>query len=102
MKFLAILFSIYILVLTAIPCIDKPDDPTLQKTEVSPQSGSHHQDIDHCSPFCTCNCCSSPKIQQEVTIDFNSYPVLLGRFAEVSFNMIAFHLADIWQPPQLS
>ena len=35
MKIFAYILSIFILVLTAIPCADKPQDNTLQKVELS-------------------------------------------------------------------
>lgn len=103
MKLFAFILSFYILVLTAIPCIDKPEDNTLQKTEIAPKTtDNQHQDIDHCSPFCTCNCCSSPKIQQNIAIEFNNYQFLLECFSEYSSILVSYHFASIWQPPQLN
>ena len=102
MKFFAYILSFYILFLTALPCVDKPDDNTMLKSEISsPNNHSQHGDIDHCSPFCTCNCCSSPKIQQDIVIDFNSYQILLESFTEFTPILISSHIANIWQPPQL-
>jgi hypothetical protein len=102
MKIFACLLSFYILFLTAIPCVDKPEDNSVQKTEISPKTtDSHQQDIDHCSPFCTCNCCSSPKIQQELVITFNSFSILQASYSVLSSgNFTSSHIAAIWQPPQ--
>ena len=73
MRFIACILSFYIMVLTATPCIDRPEDHTVQKMEITQNQGAHqHQkDADHCSPLCTCNCCASPVIQQNFTIQFN-------------------------------
>jgi len=104
MKYFAFILSFYIVVLTAIPCIDKPEDNTIQKNEISPKpTDSQQQDIDHCSPFCTCSCCSSPKIQQDTEIVFNSFPILLECFSESASNkFVSSLIAAIWQPPQLN
>lgn len=47
--------------LTTIPCIDLPKDNTVHKIELTKQNqdNQHQDDSDHCSPFCTCNCCQS-------------------------------------------
>ena len=61
MKIFAFILSVYIIWLTAIPCIDVAKDNTVNKIELSKQNqdNRHQDDSDHCSPFCTCNCCQS-------------------------------------------
>lgn len=101
MKFFACILSIYILVLTAMPCCDKPDDIALQKTEMSPRTNNlPSQDIDLCSPFCPCNCCSSPKIQQESMVVCESSPVEHKYFAELTVKLISSVIVPVWQPPR--
>jgi len=103
MKLFVHILSLYIMVLTAIPCIDKPVDHSLQKSVISSNTaGSHHHVIDHCSPFCTCNCCSSPKIQQQIVIAFNCAEFLLAFFSEQSPSSISAPPNAVWQPPRLS
>lgn len=58
MKFFAIILSIVVLWLTLMPCIDTPEQNCANKTEMA-QQHSHSEDIDLCSPFCTCHCCQS-------------------------------------------
>ena len=102
MKCIALILSVYIMVLTAIPCVDKPEDTSIQKTEISPKTtGSQPQDADHCSPFCTCNCCSSPKIQQELVVSFTSFPISCDYFEGFFAINVSEPAAAIWQPPQL-
>ena len=102
MKFIAILLSVYILVLTTIPCVDKPEDTQLPNTVLAAANHSAwDQDIDHCSPFCTCNCCSSPKIQQDIVMDFNSYQFFQANSTEYFMVSVTPHVAVIWQPPRL-
>ncbi|MFN8254180.1 MAG: DUF6660 family protein [Bacteroidales bacterium] len=61
MKIFAFILSAYVLYLTAIPCIDVPFDNSIQKTEISQTTNheNHQSDTDHCSPFCTCQCCQT-------------------------------------------
>ncbi|MDP4189500.1 MAG: hypothetical protein Q8907_06505 [Bacteroidota bacterium] len=102
MKVIAYILSIYVLVLIAIPCADKPDDNLLHKPEITQGSPSgHHQDMDHCSPFCVCSCCASP-----VVLQFYAFPANLI-YVQVDFPELVpdFHSAtlnSVWQPPRLS
>jgi hypothetical protein len=61
MKILAFILALIVMWLTTIPCIDVPQDNILHKIENSNQNQDtrHQDDSDHCSPFCTCNCCQS-------------------------------------------
>ena len=103
MKFFAYILSFYILILTAIPCMDEHEDNTLQKTEISPKTThDHQQDIDHCSPFCTCNCCASPVLQFNVVIEFICFKYSVYDFPEYNTTITSSFFASIWQPPQFS
>jgi len=104
MRLVACILSIYIVVLTAIPCIDRPGDDHLQKTEIGGKTdtGHQHQDGDQCSPFCTCNCCATPVIQQESIIQFNSTALFQEyTIAEYISVFTSDYLSSIWQPPQI-
>ncbi len=58
MKDLAIFLSLYILLLSAMPCADVDTHGSLPRSELSAASpASQHSDSDCCSPFCTCRCC---------------------------------------------
>ena len=61
MKIFAFILSLYIVWLTTIPCVDVPQDNTMHKIELTKQNqdNQHHDGTDHCTPFCTCNCCQS-------------------------------------------
>ena len=60
MKAVAIFLSFYIVLLSAIPCVDEVRHNASQKVELSPNTtNSHPNDIDHCSPFCSCQCCQA-------------------------------------------
>lgn len=103
MKIFVLILSLYILFLTAIPCVEKPEDCDFDKAGVSGKtSHSHDEDIHHCSPFCTCNCCSSPKIQQDAVMEFNSFQFLLTSITHFSIPKVTPHISTIWQPPRLN
>ena len=61
MKLFAYIVSFLVLALSANPCIDKPTDNTLQKSAFSQTTNNenHQNEADHCSPFCTCQCCQT-------------------------------------------
>jgi hypothetical protein len=104
MKNFAFILSVYIMVLTAIPCVDKPENEPLHKSEITQKSSDnhHHSDSDHCSPFCTCNCCACPVIQQELAINFESIPFQLETFSSDLTNLFISRPNEaIWQPPKI-
>lgn len=101
-KFFAYILSVYVLVLTAIPCIDEPKDYALHKIELSNTTSDNDENHkDHCSPFCTCDCCVSPIINN------STFQVAITRFSqelisEYTISFISSLFTTIWQPPKLS
>jgi hypothetical protein len=104
MKFFATILSVYILFLVAIPCVDQPEDHTVQKMQNTQSPADNHQhDGDQCSPFCTCDCCVSPILRQNFIVSLDSFSILLGCFSpEYSSAFVSCYTGSIWQPPQLS
>jgi hypothetical protein len=102
MKVIAIILSIFTFALSVIPCDDEGVFATEQLTSIS-QSSDHnsHNDIDLCTPFCSCVCCASivlePNLHQDNLIleiptkELNTY------FVSFSSN----YLSQIYQPPQV-
>jgi hypothetical protein len=102
MKIFASILSFYLLVLTAIPCIDVPEDNTLHPIEIgSTASHNHQNDIGHCSPFCTCNCCTSPIFYQAYTFQLNMFSLVQEYYSEHNSGRIFSLYTSIWQPPKL-
>jgi len=104
MKFLAIILSFYLLMLTAIPCIDVHSDNVKHKTELTqePQDFPQHSDSDNCSPFCTCNCCATFVVFQAFQVQLNCFPFSEKQYFPVSSIFISDPLASIWQPPKIA
>ncbi len=102
MKFLAAILSIYVLVLTLLPCVDVPTDNLLHKTELTKASTEKHTDDgDHCSPFCTCQCCASPMVSHFQMFNFQTATILEQRIFSYHNLDYTSPFYSIWQPPKL-
>jgi len=102
MKILTFILSLYVLVLTAIPCFDVPKDNDLHKIELSNTSSDHQEnDTDLCSPFCTCDCCVSPIINNSI-IKFTCTSIAQKLTTEYYNYFVSSLFATIWQPPKLT
>lgn len=101
MKSIAVILSVYVMVLTAMPCDDTHTaDSNHASFELSEQNHNHTSDVDLCSPFCFCHCCQ--------TLSFPSFFNGLLSDVEVLTLNIPFkesrfsnHFSSIWQPPKI-
>ncbi len=102
MKYFACILSFYILALTAVPCADKPLCEVMQKKDITGNPGENHEHgNDSCSPFCTCNCCTSPRIQEDFTIDFRVFTISEKIYFVYTPDFIPEYTSSIWQPPKI-
>ena len=105
MKLLFLFLSLYLLVLSCIPCNDSKECNMATPVEV--YASNNHQEHNHskeaCTPFCTCSCCAASAFYnpigkaQVVKEDFQSikYPIHNKNLnTEVSYS--------IWQPPKIA
>ncbi len=105
MKTFAITLSLYILVLSFVPCGDGRECNEIEEVKISASSDhDHHKhDEENCTPFCICSCCGTSmislnipeilsEIEQVYVIDFPVY-------IESPLSVTYFH---IWQPPKIS
>lgn len=107
MKLLTILFSIYIITLSCLPCADA--EITIGKETASlhidTKSSTDTHLEDTCSPFCICNCCHSSGFYK--SNDYIKRAVTVNIFIETQATEYTsaffsnFH-NSIWQPPQIS
>ncbi|HLN72102.1 MAG TPA: hypothetical protein VK205_02330, partial [Prolixibacteraceae bacterium] len=81
-------------------CPDVPEDHSVQKIELSnTTSDHHHSDADHCSPFCTCQCCQGSFYVSRIAVTFST------EIIEISYNESPsrfqnLELFDFLIPPQ--
>ena len=100
MRYLAIILSIYSLLLTVVPCSDAHS--TVQKSDVSEmvQSTDNVNDVhlDLCSPFCACACCQT--LAEVYAYNFNfTTQALNTKQATLILNLLETDLPDWYQPP---
>lgn len=100
MKYIAVILSVYVMVLTAIPCNDVHAGTNSATLELSEQSQNHTSDVDLCSPFCFCHCCQTLSFPSFFSISFiNMVEITLDiKFKEPAFSS---PVASIWQPPKI-
>lgn len=104
MKVLAFILSFYVLVLAAMPCVDVPKDNNLHNFELTNSLSDHHEhENDLCSPFCTCDCCVSPIINNlTVYFTFICSPLAQKLTKEYDNSFVSSPITTIWHPPKLS
>jgi len=103
MKIFAYIFSIYLALLTVIPCCtfdDCPDDKV--KTEQSADHESGDKDCGSCSPFFNCEGCASASVSSTIAL-FTLEPLAVVKsYTEFLEPFMPDVHYDFWQPPKLS
>lgn len=101
MKYVTVILSMYVMVLTAIPCNDVHASNSNSVTlELSEQSQNHTNNVDLCSPFCFCHCCQTLFFPSFFSISFTN---LVESTLDVKLKEYSFSspVASIWQPPKI-
>jgi hypothetical protein len=102
-KFLTVILSLTILVLSAKPCSDGQNLEDQHQDEMSIEHNHQEDSDDSCPVTCICNCCGM-SITYEPLAKYE-----LKFYAKISTEIIttyeAFYrfdfLSNIWQPPQV-
>jgi len=101
MKYIAVILSVYVMVLTAMPCTDNhAADSNSVSYELSEQYHNQANDLDLCSPFCFCHCCqtlSFPSFFDGLLSDIKVLTLNIP-FKESTFSS---PFNSIWQPPKI-
>jgi hypothetical protein len=103
MKYLAIIFSVYMTFLSLMPCQDKDDKLTnMVTTTISKDKACEQTGQEVCPPFCTCSCCSTAR-------QLTSNPVLavftkavVRIYPAYAIPAVQKQVIKIWQPPQIA
>lgn len=103
MRFFTIIFSIYILVLSCVPCGDGAENIVKSAAKISTTDNHNHADADLCTPFCSCTCCPASAFY---------HPLALFEIPKIIFQSMKFNVVNssclsndfhsIWQPPKLA
>ncbi len=103
MKIIAIIFSVFILYLVSVPCVDEIIHIEKSTLENSTPQGSpcNHKDHDACTPFCVCACCGVVVVLANA--HFNTQPVYVfeTEFLSIYKEITSSFSQSFWQPPKL-
>lgn len=104
MRILAILLSVYIVLLSAAPCHCELDAITHDDhTEQHDDGAASHDCSGACSPFCLCNACTgftNKTFYSYFQLKTPEY-VPLGHTLYLSQTYSSPFLQGIWQPPRI-
>jgi hypothetical protein len=101
-RLFSIFFAFYIASLTCMPCADGDvcADENEVETNVALVGEHSEEEMDLCSPFCVCSCCSS-HVNQPRYFNFSFEPVESATlYAAIGFSVVQRISHAIWQPPR--
>jgi len=101
MRIIATILSIYILVLTNMPCSDMHHlDNNSISYKIEKQDNNHSNEIDLCSPFCFCSCCQTVSITSFFSFSqLNLFSInILSFYIEQNYSFLAI---KFWRPPKI-
>ncbi|MBC7510932.1 MAG: hypothetical protein H7320_19635 [Ferruginibacter sp.] len=96
--------SIYLLVLSCIPCADGQDYNAKAGQKII--ANTNHKDQqstnETCTPFCNCSCCPASAFYQDIPV-LSSISVSFSELKAVLYDddFISYNLHSIWQPPKI-
>jgi hypothetical protein len=101
MKFIAVILSVYVLSLTAMPCDDiYADNSNSTSIELIDQSQFHSDESEVCSPFCFCNCCQT--LAQPISKAITEIKVVIHKlFVVYQKQDYTNPITLIWHPPKI-
>jgi len=100
MRYLAIILTVYSLLLTVVPCTDVHDIKQGSSDMELVQSADNMNDVhlDICSPFCACACCQTLAEVYSYDFDFTTNAQNTKQ-ATLTINLLETDLPDWLQPP---
>lgn len=108
MKFSTYLLSLYILLLSCVPCADTPaaSEAILLQEQLTAINVNHEHSScpeDDCSPFCSCECCHSQVVIYatiQVAFELNT-PHLPTKTTFYLTSYSSSYFSSILDPPEL-
>ncbi len=104
MKFISVILSLYVLLLTFVPCSDAHSNNDLSDciSLIQQDRDQNHSsnDWDLCSPFCYCTCCQSvshPDLTTLSKVDLVAHQ----RIIPLIENNTADRVIPFWRPPKV-
>ncbi|MBB3971266.1 DUF6660 family protein [Mucilaginibacter phyllosphaerae] len=103
MKYLAIVFSIYMTLLSLMPCQDKEDIASnfiFSTSFHSSHSAKEHSGQEVCPPFCTCSCCSTARTLTSKPLTIVFFKIVESQYPDSKISALQDQPLSVWQPPQ--
>ncbi|OJU29406.1 MAG: hypothetical protein BGN92_03430 [Sphingobacteriales bacterium 41-5] len=104
MKIIAFIFSLYILLLSGMPCTDAQDCnlPTTTQVSATQSHDNHQHETEHCPPLCHCSCCSVAVSKMPLLAFTYVKPtfVVKENFSFYKSHHLTGFLEAVWQPPK--
>ena len=101
-----IIFALYIVILTTLPCVDIEEYCHLNTGSVSlcplNSHSQEHSDTDCCSPFCVCNCCQVNVVTQGMVILQEPCRICMNTLHAINSGDIQEVPLPFWQPPKVA
>ena len=103
MKFIAVIYSVFILYLVTVPCADEVIHIEKSKLEQSTPQGKpcNHTEQDGCSPFCVCACCGVVVVMNFINYDCQPNSFIKTEFLSFYKDFTSSFFQSFWQPPKL-
>lgn len=98
MKVFAIILSIIVLGLTLTPCIDSAESRCSTTTAMD-QQHPHSDDVDLCSPFCTCHCCQTCVNMPLALFNLVHCPIPVRLYISTRQDILHEFRIDLYKPP---
>ena len=103
-KIIAFIFSLYILLLSGMPCTDAQDCnlPTTTQVSATQSHDNHQHETEHCPPLCHCSCCSVAVSKMPLLAFTYVKPtfVVKENFSFYKSHHLTGFLEAVWQPPK--
>ena len=103
MKFITIILSLIILLLSAKPCSDGQNLEDQHQDEISVNHNHQEDSDDSCPVTCICNCCGMAITYEPIkTFDLKLNIEISSELISTYQPIYRFNfLSNIWQPPQV-
>ena len=106
MKAAKIIFALYIIILTTLPCVDIEEYCHLNNGSVClcplNSYSQEHNDADCCSPFCACNCCQVNVVTQGMVVLQEPGRICMSTLHPFNSGDIQEIPIPFWQPPKVA
>jgi len=104
MRYLAFLFTIFVVALSVWPCCDDETKAGATEQHLSQSGDCGSNENPHaCSPFFHCGACQSFAIAPSIELlNTSAAPGREIQYIEIPAARVVLFPGDIWQPPQLA